>query len=231
MRARDASLREAVWGVPRAHARHWWEMGGGAAPQSPVLSGRDRLGDRGLEPALGQSHARSLRVRAARELPAPDDPAAPCGSSDQSVRDPVSLERLRTPSTRPCLLDGVPRRYWFEGRWGLFKKPLKDEEISFGDWLREKRQIHAGHRNERLWSVTSELYTKTLAGAVQCINQIVAARLPRARFTACIRGARPLHCLICAQVLWWTRIYSSHSSTSKPRRSGSREPSLSSRSG
>ena len=52
------------------------------------------------------------------------------------------------------------------GRWGLFKKPLKDEEISFGDWLREKRQIHAGHRNERLWSVTSELYTKTLAGVV-----------------------------------------------------------------
>ena len=52
------------------------------------------------------------------------------------------------------------------GRWGLFKKPLKDEEISFGDWLREKREIHAGHRNERLWSVTSELYTKTLAGVV-----------------------------------------------------------------
>ena len=52
------------------------------------------------------------------------------------------------------------------GRWGLFKKPVKDEEISFSDWLREKRQIHAGHRNERLWSVTSELYTKTLAGVV-----------------------------------------------------------------
>ena len=48
----------------------------------------------------------------------------------------------------------------------MFKKPLKDEEISFGAWLREKRQIHAGHRNERLWSVTSELYTKTLAGVV-----------------------------------------------------------------
>jgi hypothetical protein len=63
-------------------------------------------------------------------------------------------------------VDRVISRYWFEGRWGLFKKPLKDEEISFGDWLREKRQIHAGHRNERLWSVTSELYTKTLAGVV-----------------------------------------------------------------
>ena len=61
------------------------------------------------------------------------------------------------------------------GRWGLFKKPVKDEEISFGDWLRQKRQIHAGHRNERLWSVTSDLYTKTLAGLVQCINRIVAA--------------------------------------------------------
>ena len=78
----------------------------------------------------------------------------------------MSLERLRTPSTRPCLLDGVPRRYWFEGRWGLFKKPEKGSEIGFGDWLRQKRQIHAGHRNERLWSVTSELYTKTLAGVV-----------------------------------------------------------------
>ena len=64
------------------------------------------------------------------------------------------------------------------GRWGLFKKPVKDEEISFSDWLRQKRVIHAGHRNERLWSVTSDLYTKTLAGLVQCINnKIVAARL------------------------------------------------------
>ena len=43
---------------------------------------------------------------------------------------------------------------------------MKDEEISFSDWLRQKRVIHAGHRNERLWSVTSELYTKTLAGVV-----------------------------------------------------------------
>ena len=63
-------------------------------------------------------------------------------------------------------VDRVISRYFFEGRWGLFKKPLKDEEISFSDWLRQKRQIHAGHRNERLWSVTSELYTKTLAGVV-----------------------------------------------------------------
>ena len=60
----------------------------------------------------------------------------------------------------------MPRRYWFEGRWGLFKKPEAGSEISFSDWLRQKRQIHAGHRNERLWSVTSELYTKTLAGVV-----------------------------------------------------------------
>ena len=97
------------------------------------------------------------------------------------------------------------------GRWGLFKKPLKDEEISFGDWLREKRQIHAGHRNERLWSVTSELYTKTLAGAVQCINQKLSRRVYR---------ARPTHWLICVQVLWWTSISNSPSSTSKPRRSG-----------
>ena len=44
--------------------------------------------------------------------------------------------------------------------------PPRLEEVSFGDWLREKREIHAGHRNERLWSVTSELYTKTLAGVV-----------------------------------------------------------------
>ena len=74
--------------------------------------------------------------------------------------DCLHLTILRHP------VDRVISRYWFEGRWGLFKKPLKDEEISFGDWLREKRQIHAGHRNERLWSVTSELYTKTLAGVV-----------------------------------------------------------------
>jgi hypothetical protein len=108
-------------------------------------------------------------------------------------------------------VDRVISRYWFEGRWGLFKKPEKGSEIGFGDWLRQKRVIHAGHRNERLWSVTSELYTKTLAGAVQCINQIVAARLPR---------TRPTHWLICVQVLWWTKIYNSPSSTSKPRRSG-----------
>ena len=63
-------------------------------------------------------------------------------------------------------VDRVISRYWFEGRWGLFKKPEAGSEISFSDWLRQKRQIHAGHRNERLWSVTSELYTKTLAGVV-----------------------------------------------------------------
>ena len=37
MRARDASLREAVWGVPRAYEGDWWEMGGGAAPEPPLL--------------------------------------------------------------------------------------------------------------------------------------------------------------------------------------------------
>ena len=34
---------------------------------------------------------------------------ASCTSATR--RDPASLERPRTPSTRPCLLDGVPRRY------------------------------------------------------------------------------------------------------------------------
>ena len=63
-------------------------------------------------------------------------------------------------------VDRVISRYWFEGRWGLFKKPEAGSEIGFGEWLRQKRVIHAGHRNERLWSVTSELYTKTLAGVV-----------------------------------------------------------------
>ena len=210
MRARDASLREAVWGVSRAYEGYWWKVGRRAAPEPPLLPRGNVFCGRGLEPPLGQSDARGLCVRAARELPAPDDPAAP-----RRPRHLTLLVHAQRPGARRWraverFRDGItPRR--FEGRWGLFKKPEKGSEIGFGDWLRQKRVIHAGHRNERLWSVTSELYTKTLAGAVQCINQIVAARLPR---------TRPTHWLICVQVLWWTKIYNSPSSTSKPRRSG-----------
>ncbi len=89
--------------------------------------------------------------------------------SARATRDAYACARLGSCLHLTILrhpVDRVISRYFFEGRWGLFKKPIKDEEISFSDWLREKRQIHAGHRNERLWSVTSELYTKTLAGVV-----------------------------------------------------------------
>ena len=89
--------------------------------------------------------------------------------SARATRDAYACARLGSCLHLTILrhpVDRVISRYFFEGRWGLFKKPVKDEEISFSDWLREKRQIHAGHRNERLWSVTSELYTKTLAGVV-----------------------------------------------------------------
>ena len=106
---------------------------------------------------------------------------------DRVISDTGSrvLGAVRNAITVP--VDGVSRDIGSTGRWGLFKKPLKDEEISFGDWLRQKRQIHAGHRNERLWSVTS----KTLAGAVQCINQIVAARRPD-QLTGCRGQASPI---------------------------------------
>ena len=71
---------------------------------------------------------------------------------------PLTFPRVVTTATFPA---GTTNRACVSS-----KKPVKDEEISFSDWLRQKRQIHAGHRNERLWSVTSELYTKTLAGVV-----------------------------------------------------------------
>ena len=52
---------------------------------------------------------------------------------------------------------GARLRYWFEGRWGLFQGEKKNT-VEFGDWLRQKRVMHQGHRGGRLWSVTSELY-------------------------------------------------------------------------
>ena len=78
----------------------------------------------------------------------------------QRLGDCLRLTILRHP------IDRVISRYWFEGRWGLFKKAEEGSQIPFGDWLRQKREIHNGHRDFRLWSVTSELYTKTLAGIV-----------------------------------------------------------------
>lgn len=164
MHARDSKLREAVRRLPRAHARHGWKVGRrglGVLDSIALLDGVEvdfdfHAGEQLLNHLYYREETAFVVEGSSLRSPHALKQAMAC----QRLGNCLSLTILRHP------IDRVLSRYWYEGRWGLFKKAEAGQELPFGDWLRQKREVHNGHRDFRLWSVTSELYTKTLSGVV-----------------------------------------------------------------